>query len=109
MQAVDRVSAFDDLVEGFRVAVRRDAEIKAGLKKRAEEVKDYWQQIAPIDTGEYAGSIRIREMKDRDGTPMMRVTAFDPAAHIIEYGSEDTPKFATRAKVASHFHDEPGE
>lgn len=89
--------------DDFLKAVREDAKVQAGLDELAQQVKSYWQEIAPVDTGEYAASLRVRKMKDRDGTPMRRVTNTHPAAHIIEYGSNDTPKRAVRARVENHF------
>lgn len=91
----------------FRKAIRHDADVQAGLDELANEVKAYWQGIAPVDTGEYAANTRIRKMRAKDGTPMRRVSNLDPAAHIIEYGSNDTKKFAVRARVGTHFGDEP--
>lgn len=103
---------FFDMIseDDFRKAVREDADVQAGLDELASEVKEYWQEVAPKDTGEYAASVKVRRVKrDADGNPMRRVSTSHPAAHIIEYGSNDTPKFATRAKVANHFNSEPGE
>jgi hypothetical protein len=96
---------FFDMVseDEWRKAVRESAEVNQGLDEKAAEVKAYWQEIAPKDTGKYAGSIRVRKVKDKDGTPMRRVTNTDPVAHIIEYGSNDTPKFGVRARVEGHF------
>lgn len=96
---------FFDMVseDDFRKAVREDAEVNRGLDELATEVKAYWQQIAPKDTGRYAASIRVRKAKDKDGNPIRRVTNNHVAAHIIEYGSKDTKKFAVRARVATHF------
>lgn len=104
MQFFDMISE-DDFLE----AVRKDADVQRGLDELAQQVKSYWQEISPKDTGKYAGSIRIKKTKGKDGVPMRRVTNTDPIAHLIEYGTNDTPKFAVRAKVASHFDYEPGE
>jgi hypothetical protein len=100
---------FHDMVseDDLRKAIRNSAEVNAGLDKLAQEVKAYWQEIAPKDSGQYAASTRVRKVKDKDGTPMRRITNTHPAAHIIEYGSNDTPKFAVRARVAGHFGNEP--
>lgn len=86
-------------------AVRKDAGIQRGLDQLAKEVKDFWQEIAPVDSGQYAASVKIKKARDENGDPIRRVGTNHPAAHIIEYGSSDTPKFAVRAKVEGHFGD----
>jgi hypothetical protein len=100
------VDFFDMVSEAdFRKAIRESAEVNRGLDELAAEVKSYWQEIAPKDTGNYAAHTKVRKTKDKDGTPIRRVSNNHPAAHIIEYGSSKTPKFAVRAKVEGHFGD----
>lgn len=102
---------FHDMIseEEWLKAIRHDADVQRGLDALATEVKGYWQEIGPVDTGAYIGDIRIRKLRDKDGVPIRRVSNLDPAAHIIEYGSKDTKKFGVRARVATHFGYEPEE
>lgn len=94
--------------EDFLKAVRASSEVNEELDKLAKEVQAYWRETAPIDSGEYAASVKVRRVKkDQQGYPMRRVSTTHPVAHIIEYGSNDTPKFGVRARVAGHFGNEP--
>lgn len=98
---------FSEMVspEELAKAIRTEGKIRVGLDVLAQQVKSYWQSIAPINSGRYAGSIRIKKAKDKEGNSIRRVGTNHPAAHIIEYGSNDTPAFAVRAKVEGHFGD----
>jgi hypothetical protein len=51
----------------------------------ADEIAERVKQIAPRDTGDYINSIEVV-----DG----QVITTDPAGHIIEWGSLDTPTHA---------------
>lgn len=64
----------------------------------AEEVAQYWRRIAPVDTGDYRDSIHVVVRGDD-----VRVRADDEAAPYIEYGTEDTPEHAPRARVQAKF------
>ncbi|GJJ22283.1 HK97 gp10 family phage protein [Mycolicibacterium mageritense] len=97
--------------------IRADAEVKVKTEKHAEDVRDYWRGIAPVDSGEYAASVHVEKRKDRDGLPHYWVGTRDWKAHFIEYGTGDdpddskspfgpdtpTPEFAPAAKTAHHF------
>lgn len=111
MPEVGGLVEFFDMIseDDFLKAIRKDADVQRGLDELATEVKSYWQEIGPVDTGNYIGDIRIRKLRDKDGVPIRRVSNLDPASHIIEYGSNDTPKFGVRARVATHFGYEPEE
>lgn len=89
--------------EDIAKAIREDAEVQRGLDELAEEVKAYWAQISPTDTHIYQNSLVIRKRRDKDGNPVRRVTNTDPKANLLEYGTNDTPKFAVRAKVEAAF------
>lgn len=66
----------------------------------ANEVVPVWQGNYPTDTGEGRESIEVTQ-KASGGKG--EVSATDEAAHIIEWGSVDTPEFAPRARTIEHF------
>jgi hypothetical protein len=76
-----------------------DPDILAGKLELAEDVVDYAQSIAPVDSGEYKDGIRVR----RYGKSGVGIEFSDPKSNLIEYGTEDTPAFAVRAKTIEHF------
>jgi len=60
----------------------------------AETVAQSVRDEAPVDTGDYRDSIGTGSTSsDRDGV-YATVTTSDPAWHIIEYGTADTPAYA---------------
>lgn len=69
--------------------------VKSGF---ADEVVEYAQSISPEDSGEYKNGIRKR----RRGNGFS-IEFTDPKSNLIEYGTEDTPEFAVRAKTEAHF------
>ncbi|AXN50938.1 hypothetical protein MMRN_38430 [Mycobacterium marinum] len=66
-----------------------------------EQVIPEWVKNSPKDTGDYIDSIKVTKRAHRGRG---QVGATDEAANIIEYGSEDTPAFAPRAKTEAHFN-----
>jgi hypothetical protein len=62
-----------------------------------DEVIPVWQANSPDDTGEY-----VEVKYDAQGGRGAVGTSIG-YAHIVEYGSVDTPEFAPRAKTAAHF------
>ncbi|OFB37973.1 hypothetical protein BA059_16895 [Mycolicibacterium sp. (ex Dasyatis americana)] len=97
--------------------IRRDGELRVDTEEFAEEVRDHWREIAPVDSGEYAASVHVEKRKDRRGLPHYWVGTRDWKAHFIEYGTGDdptdskspfgpntpTPEFAPAAKTEAHF------
>src|SRR5688572_12536812 len=73
-------------------------EVLKGKIELAEKAAAYWRRISPEDTGAYIDSIEV-QVKGND----VRVSATDEAAEYIEYGTEDTPEFAPRAKTQARF------
>lgn len=65
-----------------------------GMNSVAEDVADRAQSIAPVLTGAYRDSIHA-ESGIEGGTARGRVVADDEAAPYIEFGTSDTPTFAT--------------
>lgn len=71
----------------------------AGMLKHfagaAEAAARAAQSIAPFLTGDYMRSIKPEVGYDGDGFIMARVNAWDYKAIWLEFGTEDTPTFAT--------------
>ncbi len=100
------------------------AAVRAAMEVKAEEVKDYWQSIAPkwgdlptrgattptedgsgkiVDAyeGEYANSIHVESK--RGG---VRVGSATKIAVFAEYGTEHIPEYACAQKTVEHFNGE---
>jgi hypothetical protein len=96
-----------ELEAEIRAAAAAAAEVKDYLEKFAEQVRDYWRSVSPVDEGKYAASVQVfKKNLMIDGMPAKRVGAKDFKAHWIEFGTSDpapTPAFAPRAKTAAHF------
>jgi hypothetical protein len=73
-----------------------DDEVVKAKVDLAQDGVDYAKSIAPVDTGYY-----------RDHIEVQRRGFNDPKAAIIEYGTEDNPAFAIRAKTENHFNEAP--
>lgn len=83
------------------------AELDAAMNSRevldakidlANEAADYWRSISPEETGDYVDSIEVQVDDDN-----VRISATDESAPFIEFGTEDTPEFAPRAKTEAKF------
>lgn len=93
---------FDSLLGGGSDMIEQidtDPQIIAAKRALATEAAAYAQSIAPQDSGDYKDSIGVYE----EGTTVGVIFA-DPAAAAIEYGTEDTPEFAVRARTEEHFN-----
>lgn len=75
-----------------------DAQLDAFMD---DEVVPEWQRNSPVDSGEYRDSVQVTK---RAQGGKGQVGALDEAANVLEYGSEDTPEFAPRAKTEAHFN-----
>lgn len=94
-----------DLIPDLDKQLANDRDVNAQLDDFMEdEVVPVWRDNSPVDTGEYRDSIRVTK-RARGGRG--QVGATDPKANLIEYGTEDTPEFAPRAKTEAHFN-QPG-
>ncbi len=76
-----------------------DEDILAGKMALAQEVVDYAQSIAPVDSGDYRDGIRVR----RYGKSGVGIEFSDDASSFVEYGTEDTPEFAVMRRSIEHF------
>lgn len=73
-------------------------EVLRGRIALAEKAAAYWRRASPELTGEYIDSIEVQVHGDD-----VDVSATDDKANLIEYGTEDTPEFAPRAKTQARF------
>ena len=103
------------------------AVVHAAKLAKAEEVKEYWQGIAPVwgdrptkgattptETasgeivdayeGEYANSIHIEEGRGR-----VRVGSNTKVAVFLEWGTMHNPEYGCAARTAAHFNGEVNE
>lgn len=93
-------------------AIASSAEVDAGLREKAQEIADYWRSVSPVDTGEYAASVKVQKVKNGKAS----VGSKHWRAHLIEFGTgpdtkdgskygpdTPTPAFAPGAKTAAHF------
>lgn len=116
-------SSADDIAAQILALAAQQSEVEEQLDKFAEEVRDYWRSVSPVDEGEYAASVQVKKLKPVKGMPARRVEATDYKAHWIEFGTGTdeggkrfvarlgksvdgdtvTPAFAPRAKTAQHF------
>lgn len=95
----DYIDITDMTAEQIADAVNADPAVVAAKRELADAAADYWRSVSPADSGEYVDSVTVVQ----DG-PSVAVVAKDPKAHIIEYGTTDTPEFAPRAKTEEHFN-----
>ena len=90
----------EDLFDPADIAdALKTQEVIAAEIDLAERAADYAKSIAPEESGDYIDAIHV--VHDGD---TVAVVFGDPAAHIIEYGSEDTPEFAVRARTEAYFN-----
>lgn len=75
-------------------------DVLAGKIEQAKKVVAYAQSISPVDSGKYKKGIKVR----RYGRTGVGVVWTDPISNIIEFGSNDTPEFAIKAKTEEHFN-----
>jgi hypothetical protein len=102
--------------------IAKDPKVIEELQHLAEEVKDYWQALAPVfdedrdrrttpgigAEGDYRDSIHVEMVRRKDGTPGARVGTNDPKAIWIEVGTSHMPEYAPATKTAHYFHDTTG-
>lgn len=80
----------------------KDEEIHLALVAYANRGAEYWKEIAleHKDSGEYIESIIVVD----NGVDDVAVVATSDIAHILEFGSVDTPEFAFRARTEAYFN-----
>ncbi len=97
----------DEIAIEIYAQAQRSAMVRQELQKFANEVRDYWRSVAPIDQGVYAASVKVFKRKfTHKGMPGVGVGATDFKAHWVEYGTGEpgpTKAAAPRAKTAAHF------
>jgi hypothetical protein len=114
-----------DTYAEIEAKVLAEANRRNEVKETAHKVKEWWQHVeAPVDTAEYAASIKLKKMPPHNGLPHYRVSTKHWRAHFIEYGTgpdshggvrfiprlgrtvgenTPTPEYAPAAKTAHHF------
>lgn len=91
-----------DLIPNLDEQLAADPDVNAGLDEFMEdEVVPVWKDKSPVEHGTYRDSIKVTK---RAHNGRGQVGAEDEKANIIEYGSNDTPEFAPRAKTEAHFN-----
>lgn len=117
--SVNRVQLMNEL----RLKIENDAEAKRDFKVFCDEVKDYWQHLAPDgptsqhpwSTGAYHDSIQRFSERDRDSRGRFMyhhwVATYDPIAHLLEYGTgpDDAPNYPKPPKAGGNWFDLDGE
>lgn len=99
-------------------AIAESVEIKHAVMARAEEVKEYWQSITPVnktgrphtlksgyvdEPGDYKNSIGVRYNQKSTGHFTATVGTQDFKAHWLEYGSIHNPEYGFAQKTVEHF------
>ena len=85
---IDGALENDDAIIAYELAV-------------AKQAAEYARSIAPVDEGEYRDGIRV----GRRGNRGVVVEFSDYKSHWVEYGTEDTPASAVRAKTEDRFNE----
>lgn len=80
----------DDEVIQYKVAV-------------ANQAVEYAKSIAPVAEGDYRDGIRV----GRRGNSGVAVEFSDWKSHFVEFGTEDTPPRAVRARTETQFNEKP--
>lgn len=78
----------------FDQAFAHSEEARAYALRKAQEAAQHAREIAPVATGEYRDSIEATVEETADGWQGQVIAG---AAHsvYVEFGTEDTPTFAT--------------
>lgn len=95
---------FDDLIgrgTDALAALTDDPDVIAAKVALAEEAAEYARSIAPENTGAYRDSIVVEQSGSN-----VYVAFNDPAAHLVEYGSEHNQEYAVRARTEEHFNNQ---
>lgn len=95
-EIIDLESA--DLGEIYK-AINAMPEVIEAKLELANQAAEYAKAIAPVKTGKYRDSIHVRR-----GGNTVWVGFEAPHAHLVEYGTEDTPEFGIRAKTEEQFN-----
>lgn len=101
-------------------AVGSSIVIREAVIRKAKEVQEYWQSIAPVsdrgphplgaghegyidEPGDYKKSIMIKYDQKATGYFIATVFTKDPKAHWLEYGSIHNPEYGFAQKTVEHF------
>lgn len=84
-----------DFEPGWQERITRQAGVRALRRDSATDVASLAGALAGHASGTYADSLEVEEAGDA-----IRVVSSDPSAHIIEFGSIDTPAQAPMRRAA---------
>lgn len=75
------------------------------VTKKAEEVTQHAEELAPNVTGRNKGSYKTRPAEvepGADGKPLQRAVAYsdDPFDHLVEFGSANNPAYRPLTRAA---------
>jgi len=106
---------FDEMFDEKEVndALTYDPEVIKGEMELAKKARDYWKSIYPVEHDDRATPPR-KPGTGRDSIHTFRrrrkvgVRCDDPIGHILEYGSDQVPEFACRAKTEEYFNNGGG-
>ena len=93
------------------------ADVTAEGRAVTAEALEYAKSIAPYDENRpksrqdrphFRDTLQYRRLDDVDGLPAWRIYSTDDPAKVgsLEYGTPDTPEFATFAKTGAHIEAE---
>ena len=80
--------------------LRRQAEMIAARMDAAEQVVRATKDVAPVNSGQYVDRLRAVT----DGADV-RAESYDPAAHLVEFGSINNPAYAPLRRGAQQVGD----
>ncbi len=101
---IDRDQLAAEIGEQIKAAIA-DGEYDAKLQDFMENtVIPVWQQNSPEDSGAYKESIEVKKPASGGAGKVGTSIGY---AHILEYGSVDTPEFSPRGRTEAYFENHP--
>lgn len=82
--------------------ILRSPQMQREMKTRAERVQAKAEALAPVETGDYAGSFRV-EVELRAGKTrraVAKVINDSPHATYVEWGTSRTPRYRVMGRAA---------
>jgi hypothetical protein len=91
--------------------IRKSGTLRREFEDYLERIAADWRKLAPVDTGTYRKSIKVKKAGGRlgdvtQGAPIGSVYSDDDPDKVaaIEYGTSDTKEFAPMRKTAAAFN-----
>ena len=98
---LDRDQLAAEISEQINAAIKNgdyDGELQTFME---DEVVPRWVSFSPEDSGDYKESVMVKHPAKGGRGAVGTSIGY---AHLIEYGSNDTPEFAPREKTAASFN-----